>query len=507
MNIKIFFTLALFTTLCSLYAFPLDDFASDRKKPLLGREIVFKDRFTQLPIEVAITNEISSDAELDSIIYFKHKNYYYKRVYKNLTPEMFGAKGDGVSDDYKAIQMMLDKGELGCTFYFDGNKTYYNAFANDKKWREPLKRNVWQRHRSAKFLFNGAKLRRRLPEWNDKNLKGNHNEGQFYTDDHTALLYLSGDNYIIDGANFNSNVMLGNLLDGDEKPTGNWDYAVGTCMEMGLWLEKCKNVTITNSTFSNSVFPIYIRYSEKIKMKDIRLSYAAQASKRIHSKDQALGGGVKLQNCKDVEMSGIFGFRNLNDTVEIESYNSNIKVEGKSELDYSNSLVIIYSDNVEITNWTAKNVTSGSGVLIRGGDPLKQTKNISGNITVDSTSWAGVLVWLLKDAKNSIDNVKLNIKTSNTGYTGLFLNNESQSQLIKGLNLNHNSTRDGIATGNARIFNNSLEGICTGNTYDAIVGVKAKGNNSKKSMRVNLNVGKGFRSKYDIDGSTQLLTK
>lgn len=473
-------------------------------KSQAAKTAFFEDIYSKKLVLCKKTKEISSDKFVDNIIYYKKNNIYYKRIYKHLTPEMFGAKGDGVSDDYKAIQEMLDKGEEGCIFYFNGKKTYYNAFANKGLWIEPLKRNIWQRHKSATFLFNGSKLRRRLPEWNDKNLKSDYNEGKFYTDDHSALLYLTGSNYTIDGADFNSGIKKGNLSDWNEKLTGNYDYAVGTCMEMGLWLEKCTNVTITNSSFSNSVFPMYIRYSNKIKINNVKLSYAAQASKRIHSRDQALGGGVKFEHCNDVRLSCIVGFRNLNDTVEIEAYNSNVKVQGRSDSDYSNSLVVIYSDNVEI-DWIAKNITSGTGVLIRGGDPQKQTKNITGNIIVDSTSWAGVLIWLLKDAKNNIENINLNIKTSNTGYTGLYLNNESLNHKIKGLLLNHSSKNDGTATGNARIFNNNLEGICTGNTEGALVGVKAIGSNNNKSMKVKLNFGQGFSKKYDVDKSTQLL--
>jgi hypothetical protein len=460
--------------------------------------------FEDGPENLKATGKVISNNRPDGEISIKNSTSY-NGDNDYLTPEMFGAKGDGVSDDYKAIQMMLDKGSEGCTFYFDGKKTYYNAFANSGKWIEPMKRNIWQRHKSAKFLFNGAKLTRRTPRWSMRNVKNDYNKGKYYTDDHSALLYLTGENYYIDGANFNSNVKKGNLLDWDEKKTGNYDYAVGTCMEMGLWLDRCKNITITNSSFSHSVFPVYVTTSKNLNLKNIKLSYAAQANKRIHSKDQALGGGIKLQDCSHVVMTGIVGFRNLNDTIELESYNNDIKVQGSSTYDYSNSLVVSYSQDIEL-DWEATHVISGSGVLIRGGESKKQTKNIKGRITVSDTSWAGVLFWLIHDAKNSIDNIDLDIKTANTGYTGLFLNNESENEAIKGLRLKHDSKNDGTATGIARIFNNKVSGVCTGSTSNALVGVKTNGRNADSSMSVKFTFGPGFQTKYETGKSAKLIT-
>lgn len=474
------------------------------KKNIIYAKSIFYDQFTGQKIQVKITEEISTDAQVDHIIYFKEKGKFYKRIYKYLTPEMFGAKGDGKTDDYYAIQMMLDKGETGCTFYFNGQKTYYNAFANKGSWIEPLKRNIWQRHKGAKFLFNGAKIRRRMPEWNDKNAKGNYNEGLFYTDDHTSLLYLTGDNYVIDRADFNSNVPLGDLLDVNEKKTGIKDYAVGSCMEMGLWMESCSNVMITNSQFTNSVFPIYVTNGRNITFNHLTLKYAAQANKRINKDDPAIGGGIKLMNCNNIILNNVYGYRNLNDTVEIETLNTNITVTGKSDYDYDNSLVIISSQNIKI-DWIANHVMHGTGLLIIGSTPNHdlETKNITGNITVDTTTWCGVLIWLHNIATHPISDINLNIKTSNTGYTGLFVNNESDKFQIKRLNITHTSINDGKGSGVSRMIHNSVEGYIKGSTIGAVTGIKVTGKSSKTPIATQLKF-QNVKLQYDIAKSASL---
>lgn len=445
-------------------------------KSQAAKTAFFEDIYSKKLVLCRKTKEISSDKFVDNIIYYKKNNFYYKRIYKHLTPEMFGAKGDGVSDDYKAIQEMLDKGEEGCIFYFDGKKTYYNAFANKGLWIEPLKRNIWQRRNGAKFLFNGAKFRRRLAEWNDQNTKSDYNTGRYYTDDHTALLYLTGNNYTIDKADFNSNVPITNLLDEDGKITNIRDYAVGSCLEMGLWLENCNNITITNSTFSNSVFPIFVENSTNLTLENVNLRYAAQAGKRIHSKDQALGGGIKLIKSKNVNLINVNGYRNLNDTVEIETLNSQITVNGKSENDYANSLVIISSEDIKL-DWEAKNIINGSGVLIKSSDPNEiGTKNISGKIKIDNASWCGVLIWLDKSSSNNLDNISLQIDTNNTGYTGLFVNNESEQKIISKVKIDHTSGNDGMYSGFTRLFNNTIEGNVNGTNKDSSrIAAKATG--------------------------------
>ena len=467
---------------------------------------IFYDKFTNLPLQTKITSEINTSEKVDGIIYFKWRNNYYKRIYKYLTPEMFGAKGYGKTDDYYAVQKMLDSGKKDCIFYFDGKKTYYNAFANNGKWVEPMKRNIWKRSQSATFLFNGAKLRRRLPEWNDKNKKNEYNKGDFYTDQYSALLYLTGNDYIIDGADFNSSIQLGTLLDEDEKPTKTTDYAVGTCMEIGLWLQDCKNVKVKNSTFSNSVFPVFVNRCENLNFENITLKYAAQAKSVINSKDMALGAGIKLIKSKNVNINNVTGYKNLNATVEIETLNSNVTVNGKSNYDYSNSLVIISSENVKL-DWSAKNIVHGTGVFIRSSVPNEiATKNISGKIKIENTSWCGVLIWLDKTSSHDLESIKLDIDTKNTGLTGLFINNLNDEKKISQLEITHNSSNDGIATGASRMINNTIEGTLIGfNDNSEKFAAKVTGiNKSEKPIFVNIKAKDNKALKYDISKGSKI---
>ena len=68
-------------------------------KSQAAKTAFFEDIYSKKLVLCKKTKEISSDKFVDNIIYYKKNNFYYKRIYKHLTPEMFGAKGDGVSDD------------------------------------------------------------------------------------------------------------------------------------------------------------------------------------------------------------------------------------------------------------------------------------------------------------------------------------------------------------------------------------------------------------------------
>lgn len=463
---------------------------------------IFKDQFSGQKIKVRLVSENINDISVDNILYFQKNGKIYERIYEKLTPEMFGARGNGKFDDYAAIQRMLDAGKSGCTFWFTPGKTYYNAFANDGKWKSPEKRNIWTRTLPATFLFNGAKLRRRMPQWNDSNTKSNYNLGNHYTDEQSSILYLKGENFVIDGADFSSNIPLGNLRDDHGNFTGNTDYAVSTGMTLGLWLDHCKKVKITNSTFSNTVFPLYITNSSDITLDRINLKYAAQAFKRISPGDPATGAGMKMINSENITATNIYGYRNANATVEVESLNRNIYVQGMSEYDYDTSMTIISSENVKI-DWTANHVVHGSGLLIVGTSPNEiATRNISGKIRVNSTVWCGVLIWLKDASTNDISNVNLSVETSDNGHAGVYFNNESKTgKKIAGLNINHISRKDGWGDGSAVKVNNAVEGYIQSQVQGTNTAVKAQGTNARNNLQIRLQTDKSVKKAYDLEAS------
>ena len=442
----------------------------------------FVDQYTGEFIQARKTTEINHDLQVDNKIYFKKNSNYFKRVYQYLTPEMFGAKGIGSAhDDYGAIQEMLDKGEEGCTFWFDGSKTYYNKFDNNGLFIELENRNIWKRKIGATFLFNGAKLTRRMPEWNDSldndQDPNNGNEGKYYTDDQTILLYLyGGKNYVLDQPNFNSAVSLGTVLDLKGNPTNFTDYAIGTCLDYGLRLENCENVDIKNGTFRNSIFPIRATKCKNLKLTDVNLMYAGQAIRRIKKDtDPATGGGIKIEECINVTMKGIYGYRNMQDTIEVEAFNKDVYFEGSSELDFANSAIILHSENVQF-NWNARDVQSGCGMLILGGEVILATRNISGILNVDTCSWAGLKIYS-SNTQTDIEGINVTLQTRNCKKAGLWVEN-SHNIALRGINISHTSITDGTnPDGSAQIFENKIEGKISGSIYNTNNGTTFKGLN------------------------------
>ena len=192
--------------------------------------------------------------------------------------------------------------------------------------------------------------------------------------------------------------------------------------------------------------------------------------------------------------------------MEIETLNSNVTVKGKSEYDYSNSLVIISSENVKL-DWSAKNIVHGTGVFIKSSVPNEiATKNISGKIRIENTSWCGVLIWLDKTSAHDLELIKLDIDTKNTGLTGLYLNNLNDEKKISQLEITHNSTNDGIATGVSRIIHNTVEGKLTGfNNNSEKYAAQVTGiNKSETPIFVNIKAKDNKVLKYDISKGSKI---
>lgn len=419
--------------------------------------------------------------------------FYWERIihYGFYSPEMFGAVGDGLTDDFTPIANMLKAGPANCTFLFSSGKTYYNAFANNGVWISLLDRNMWQRSLPATFDFNGSTITRRLAEWNNNNAKNNTNSGAYYTDEGTALLYLSGSGYTIKNANFNGNVGLGAVVDASGNPTSSTGYAIGTCMDYGLYLDNVTDIEIIDSVFTNACFPILCNTCTNVRARNLTIAYAAQASSRLTGADLALGGGIKLISCTDVNLSGIYGYRNVNCTVEIEPYNTNVYVQGKSENDYSNSLVILYSSHI-IFDWVAKNVTAGNGITIRGGASTKKLFNIQGRAIVDTCSWIGCQIFISSAATSGISGLKLDLITLNTKKNGLSISNNGSSYGIE-VDIDHNHYGDTVQSQCANLIDGLVFGNIRGSVHNSPIGIQITGTNTQtKCMRADLDLRDGI---------------
>ena len=79
-------------------------------------------------IETTIWKDGSNidDNKVDGVLFIKKSNIFYKRVYDGkINVKWFGAKGDGVIDDSKAIQAALNYGE---SIFFPAGTYKFNAF-------------------------------------------------------------------------------------------------------------------------------------------------------------------------------------------------------------------------------------------------------------------------------------------------------------------------------------------------------------------------------------------
>ena len=420
-----------------------------------------------------------------------------KATYNYLTPEMFGAKGIGSAfNDYEAIQNMLNAGNEGCTFTFDGAKTYYNGFENEltDPWQDEDKRKQWTRNKRCIFKFNGAKLTRRVPRWNDANNHDDYNSGQFYTEDRTALLKISGAGpWYMHDANFDSNVQFGAML----SHTGEYDltdntYCRGTCMDWGLRMENVTDFFCTNSIFQRSVFCVSAVDCKNINFTLPTFKFAAQAEKRVNANDLALGAGIKLERCKTVNLLGVYGYKNANDTVEIERDNDDVTVTGSSDYDVANSMQIYSSSNVKL-DWTGRNIIKGTGVsVIQSGE--HSSNFLTGKINIQNAFGTGVLIRNYSDVSQDLLGVDLDITTENCAYGGLIINNTHDTYMPRGIKIDHTSINDGSWLTSSRQFSGKMTGDIAGKdirntSTKSYSGFIVSGTNTKDTcLRLNLDL-------------------
>ena len=402
-----------------------------------------------------------------------------------LTPEMFGAKGnyllpDGTvnpspHDDYQAIQSMLDAGAIGCTFEFDGSKTYYNAFGDFtplSPWLDEDDRPQWTRRKRCTFKFNGARLTRRRPDWNTNNAVNDGNTGAYYTDDRTALLKLVGtgdvdDIWYIHDADFDSNVPLGWLYN---HGTGAYDigdgsYGAGTCMDWGLRLENIGVIKGTNCSFQRSCFPVSAKDVGYISMDGLILKYAAQARYRTNNNDPgAYGGGIKLENCKNFYLNDVYGYKNANDTIELERYNGHGIVNGWSEFDINQSFMIYSSHDITV-NWTGKDIIRGSGFTIKASGAGSNSSNVRGKINLERVYGTGLDIIIDADYDRDLTGIDIDLQTTDCGYGGLQIVNNSPTHMPKGIKINHIDYNGRSWLNASRKFVGKMSGTITGASY------------------------------------------
>lgn len=411
----------------------------------------------------------------ENILY--QNGYSVESALYYLTPEMFGAVGDGVTDDQAAIQSMLNAGAIGCVFEFDGSKTYYNAFNASGGYvnhydADPLSKQ-WIRRGGCTFKFNGCNLKRKKPF-------GDINSGtSTYTDyDSSLILVWEAENVFIHGGTLDSGGELGVFVNLASEPieSTRGKYCVADVQVHGLRLHKCKNVFLDNVHSHKAYFNIFIDQCENV-YGTVQGNYAVQSPiKTSAPNDMNLGGSLKVWFSENIDLK-MYGKYNANATAEIEKFNTNVRIVGSCDNDFSNGIVIISTKHCYV-DWTSRNVLEGSGAQITAGGISADDycSHISGNITVQNTSWAGLLITVPDGTTTDWFGLNLNVVTSGCAYSGLIVENNS-TKAILGSKIHHDSTDNGVR--GSRTFKGNLPIYVSGSSYNNNFGLWMLGTNTK----------------------------
>lgn len=419
--------------------------------------------------------------------YLSAENILYKNGYTveaslyYLTPEMFGAVGDGVTDDYQAIQNMLDAGAIGCTFEFDGAKTYYNAFVIDdpdvfvNHKEGAINSKQWTRRSNATFKFNGCNLTRRAPTGDIEDIPL---QTKYSDNDSSTLLVIGATKLIIVDSYFDCAGDKRGFVDLNSEPIpDSEDYYGADVGVYGLRLWNCSNVELRNVNAEKGYFNVFLDSCTNVKG-DIVSKYAVQCPIRSYAPtDFNFGGAVKVWFSTNVDLK-IRGEYNANATAEVEKGNYNVTISGSSTHDWSNSAVIQDTEEVTI-DWFAENVQSGTGVFIKrtGEEATPNLNNIRGKIHSKNCYWRGVMIENADGTIGDLYGINLDIVTENCGDGGLYIRNDSATTVIDGINIDHFS-KDDDGTNKARCFIGRMKGTITGGQTGTDYGALVQGTNT-----------------------------
>lgn len=408
-----------------------------------------------------------------------------KATYNYLTPEMFGAKGIGPTfDDQVPIQNMLNAGARGCTFDFDGAKTYYNAFQVDDKnvfidhYEAAAESQQWIRTLGATFNFNGCKLTRRTPTGDIEDIP---NKSK-YSDNGSSLLLIKGaENIYFNNGNFDSSATLGTFVDtSNSEIIATKDlYYVADVGTHGIRLNNCKNVFFNNIIAEKAYFNIFVDGSENV-FGNIITNYAIQCPIRSYApNDMNLGAGLKVWFSRNVRLN-VNGKRNANATAEIEKFNYDVEINGGSEYDYSNGMVIHSTKGVRF-DWTSKNVINGTSLQILDGGTGSWDdfcSDIKGKLTSYQVGWCGLLITMTDACTQDFYGIEINVQTEISAYAGICISNKNATKVIKGCKIHHWSHNDN-GTMKSRVFEGAITGDVKGGSSNTDYGLFVRGTNTK----------------------------
>lgn len=410
-----------------------------------------------------------------------------KATYNYLTPEMFGAKGIGSTyDDQVPIQNMLNAGARGCTFDFDGAKTYYNGFQIDNPnvyidhYNAAANSRQWIRKLGATFNFNGCKLTRRTPTGDIEDIP---NKTKYSDNDSSLLLMKGAENVYFNNGNFDSAATLGTFVDTSNNEilsTKNLYYVaqVGT---HGIRLNNCKNVFFNNMIVEKAYFNIFVDISENV-FGNVITNYSIQCPIRSYApNDMNLGAGLKVWFSRNVKMS-VTGKYNANATAEIEKFNYDVEINGGSEYDYSNGMVIQSTKGVRF-DWTSKKVKGGTALLIMDagtGAADDYCSDIRGKVTSYDVAYCGLYIIMSENCTQDFYGIEIDLQSEISAYAGLNIVNKSANKVIKGCKIHHWSHNDN-GTMKSRVFEGAMTGDVKGGSSNTDYGLFVRGTNTKET--------------------------
>lgn len=434
-----------------------------------------------------------------------NEEWHWKRIITDgkYTPEMWGARGDGTSDDYQALQNFLDSAPLGSTLWFAPRKSYFNAFnIGDGTRRDP---NTLTRSKAGTLLFNGALITRRAARWNDSNNKDNSNSGPGYTDQDSAVLRITGQGpFFIDKPYINGGNPLGNIKNSAGVDGTHGGYAACECRDYGIHIVDATDVFISDAVLYRSCFNLYAKNSSNIRFTG-KVFESGQAWKMISS-DLALGAGIKLDGCTNVDVN-VIGLKNTNATVEIEPNCNHVSVKGNSDNDFSNAVVVYDSSYVDL-DFTATNVVQGDGLQLVHGAYGGALKFIRGRFITDSCSWIGAHIRMTKDALFDVEHIDLEVISTKCKQTGLWIDQASASatgKIMRDVNIKASShdNANGIASGFAIRVSGDVRGEISGAVRNSYIGVLIDGiNDPLLGLKLRLDLRDNVVKPYSISSTS-----
>lgn len=406
--------------------------------------------------------------------------WYWQRVVDNnkYSPEMFGAIGNGIDDDYLPIQNMLDSVPAFGKVYFDNSKIYYNDFVQDGGGAH-----TWTRTKPIDMFCNHALLTRRTPVRIG------------YNDNKSSILKFTGEGpFNIYQPKISGNNPIGKIQNHHFNETDFLGYAICQCQDFGIFVFNASKVNILDADISCCSFNIWIEHTTDIKVTG-RLTQSGQVVPNITPSDLAYGAGIKLLNSLRFNID-VIGEYNTNATVEIEPNNSNGIVRVISNNNLSNGLVIYNSERINFEAYT-KNTHSGNGTYIIsniGG----VTKDIKGVSVTDGCSWIGTYIELREGTIDEMENVNIISKSTRCDNYGFAVNNASTEKYLRGLVVNYVGCNNGLKTGgyDVRLFGR-IDGTLNGSIVNSPQGIFSGGEGNH--LTVNMKVIDVKRNAYATD--------